>query len=51
MTSTTTNSVKDYASFAYRLTQLVEEVDNHPHREELLKLVESQLQDDASAVC
>ena len=48
--TTTTNSVKDYASFAYRLTQLVEEVDNHPHREELLRLVEDQIKDDTSAV-
>ena len=45
----TTDSQHD-AIFAYRVEKLAAEVNNHPHREELLRLMDEQLQDDAGAV-
>jgi hypothetical protein len=34
-------------TFTVRLTQLIEQVNNHPNRDELIKLMEEQLLDDA----
>jgi len=33
-------------TFNRRLAQLTQEVENHPHREELIKLINEQLLDD-----
>lgn len=33
-------------TFSRRLSQLIAEVENHPHRDELIKLAEEQLIDD-----
>jgi hypothetical protein len=33
-------------TFSRRLTQLIEQVENHPHRDEIIKLAQEQLIDD-----
>lgn len=39
------------ATYSRRLAQLIEQVRNHPHREELLRLAMEQLSDDSHVVC
>ena len=37
-------------TFSRRLQQLISQVENHPHREEILKLVHEQLPEDGTVV-
>lgn len=37
-------------TFNRRLQQLIKEIENHPHREEILKLAKEQLIDDTNVV-
>ena len=36
-------------TFKRRLETLIKDVDNHPHKDELIKLMEEQVQDDTNA--
>jgi len=36
-------------TFNRRLETLIKDVDNHPHKDELIKLMEEQVQDDTNA--
>lgn len=48
--STTLPKLMKTETFNRRLNQLITEVENHNHRDELLKLVEEQLLDDTMEV-